>query len=63
MGATGPIVFGEPGTNGQHAFYQLIHQGTDVIPCDFLVAARSDARTTAVIRNSSSPIAWRRARR
>jgi glucose-6-phosphate isomerase len=42
MGATGPIVFGEPGTNGQHAFYQLIHQGTDVIPCDFLAAARSD---------------------
>jgi glucose-6-phosphate isomerase len=42
MGATGPVVFGEPGTNGQHAFYQLLHQGTDVIPCDFLVAARSD---------------------
>ncbi|WP_075215598.1 glucose-6-phosphate isomerase [Mongoliimonas terrestris] len=37
--ATGPIVWGEPGTNGQHAFYQLIHQGTDVIPADFLVAA------------------------
>ena len=37
--ATGPIVWGEPGTNGQHAFYQLIHQGTDIIPCDFLVAA------------------------
>jgi glucose-6-phosphate isomerase len=37
--STGPIVWGEPGTNGQHAFYQLIHQGTDVIPCDFLVAA------------------------
>lgn len=37
---TGPIVWGEPGTNGQHAFYQLIHQGTDVIPCDFLIAAR-----------------------
>jgi len=36
---TGPILWGEPGTNGQHAFYQLIHQGTDVIPCDFLVAA------------------------
>ncbi len=33
---TGPVVFGEPGTNGQHAFYQLIHQGTDVIPCDFI---------------------------
>ena len=42
MGATGPIVFGEPGTNGQHAFYQLLHQGTDVVPCDFLVAARSE---------------------
>ena len=37
--ATGPIVWGEPGTNGQHAFYQLIHQGTNVIPCEFLVAA------------------------
>lgn len=42
--ATGPIVFGEPGTNGQHAFYQLIHQGTDVIPCDFLLAAEGDQR-------------------
>jgi glucose-6-phosphate isomerase len=38
--STGPIVWGEPGTNGQHAFYQLIHQGTDVIPADFLVAAQ-----------------------
>jgi len=37
--ATGPVVWGEPGTNGQHAFYQLLHQGTDVVPCDFLVAA------------------------
>ncbi|MGE3718734.1 MAG: glucose-6-phosphate isomerase [Bauldia sp.] len=37
--ATGPVIFGEPGTNGQHAFYQLIHQGTDVIPVDFLVSA------------------------
>ena len=36
---SGPIVWGEPGTNGQHAFYQLIHQGTDVIPCEFMVAA------------------------
>ncbi len=35
---TGPIVFGEPGTNGQHAFYQLIHQGTSLIPCDFIGA-------------------------
>lgn len=37
---TGPIVWGAPGTNGQHAFYQLIHQGTSVIPCEFMVAAR-----------------------
>ncbi|MGB7263724.1 MAG: glucose-6-phosphate isomerase, partial [Albidovulum sp.] len=35
---SGPIVWGEPGTNGQHAFYQLIHQGTRVVPCEFLVA-------------------------
>jgi len=34
--STGPIVWGEPGTNGQHAFYQLIHQGTKIIPCDFI---------------------------
>jgi glucose-6-phosphate isomerase len=33
---TGPIVWGEPGTNGQHAFYQLLHQGTKLIPCDFI---------------------------
>ncbi len=38
---TGPVIWGEPGTNGQHAFYQLIHQGTKLIPCDFLVPALS----------------------
>jgi glucose-6-phosphate isomerase len=38
-GSTGPIVWGEPGTNGQHAFFQLLHQGTDVIPVEFLIAA------------------------
>lgn len=38
---TGPIVWGEPGTNGQHAFYQLIHQGTHLIPCDFIAPAIS----------------------
>lgn len=37
--ASGPIVWGEPGTNGQHAFYQLIHQGTDIIPAEFMIAA------------------------
>ncbi|VTX73363.1 Glucose-6-phosphate isomerase [Haemophilus influenzae] len=38
---TGPIIWGEPGTNGQHAFYQLIHQGTTLIPCDFIAPAQS----------------------
>lgn len=37
---TGPIIWGEPGTNGQHAFYQLIHQGTKLIPCDFIAATK-----------------------
>ena len=37
--ASGPIVWGEPGTNGQHAFYQLIHQGTRIVPCEFMLAA------------------------
>jgi glucose-6-phosphate isomerase len=39
--ATGPVIWGEPGTNGQHAFYQLIHQGTPMIPCDFIAPAQS----------------------
>lgn len=39
--ATGPVIWGQPGTNGQHAFYQLIHQGTRLIPCDFLAAAQT----------------------
>jgi glucose-6-phosphate isomerase len=39
--ATGPVIWGEPGTNGQHAFYQLIHQGTPLIPCDFIAPAQS----------------------
>ncbi len=39
--ATGPVIWGEPGTNGQHAFYQLIHQGTQKIPCDFIAPAIS----------------------
>ncbi|MBX3517039.1 MAG: glucose-6-phosphate isomerase [Rhodospirillales bacterium] len=38
---TGPILFGEPGTNGQHSFYQLIHQGTRLVPCDFIAPAES----------------------
>lgn len=39
--STGPVIWGEPGTNGQHAFYQLIHQGTHLIPCDFIAPAIS----------------------
>ncbi len=39
--ATGPVVWGEPGTNGQHSFYQLLHQGTHLVPCDFIAFARS----------------------
>ncbi len=39
--STGPVIWGEPGTNGQHAFYQLIHQGTQFIPCDFIAPAQS----------------------
>jgi glucose-6-phosphate isomerase len=39
--ATGPVIWGEPGTNGQHAFYQLLHQGTQIIPCDFIAPAVS----------------------
>ena len=41
--ATGPVIFGEPGTNGQHAFFQLLHQGTDIVPIDFLIAAEPTA--------------------
>jgi glucose-6-phosphate isomerase len=43
--ATAPIIWGEPGTNGQHAFYQLIHQGTTVVPADFIVALQSEYRS------------------
>ncbi|SHN21657.1 glucose-6-phosphate isomerase [Cyclobacterium lianum] len=39
--ATGPVIWGEPGTNGQHAFYQLIHQGTQLVPCDFIAPAQT----------------------
>jgi len=52
---TAPVVWGEPGTNGQHAFYQLIHQGTRLIPCDFLVAAQThnplDGHHTTLVAN------------
>lgn len=43
---TGPIIWGEAGTNGQHAFYQLIHQGTELIPCDFIAFAKSNNKVS-----------------
>jgi glucose-6-phosphate isomerase len=54
---SGPIVFGEPGTNGQHAFYQLLHQGTDVIPADFLIGAEGHETTPAGVAQHSLLIA------
>jgi glucose-6-phosphate isomerase len=44
-GQTGPVVWGEPGTNGQHAFYQLIHQGTAIIPAEFMIAANGHEKS------------------
>jgi glucose-6-phosphate isomerase len=41
---TGPVIWGEPGTNGQHAFYQLMHQGTKIVPCDFIAASQSHSK-------------------
>ena len=52
---TGPVIWGEPGTNGQHAFYQLIHQGTKLVPCDFLAAARDAQPRRRAPRQSCSP--------
>ena len=46
---TGPVIWGEPGTNGQHAFYQLIHQGTKMIPCDFLAPIETHNKLTETI--------------
>ncbi len=52
--ATGPIVWGEPGTNGQHAFYQLIHQSETVIPCEFLALRSSQAGKDIVVKGTTS---------
>ena len=51
---TGPVIFGEPGTNGQHSFYQLLHQGTDVIPLQFVGFRTSQIGTDVVIQGSTS---------
>ncbi|MCR4924253.1 MAG: glucose-6-phosphate isomerase [Lachnospiraceae bacterium] len=51
---TGPVIFGEPGTNGQHSFYQLLHQGTDIIPLQFVGFKKSQIGTDVDIQGSSS---------
>ena len=52
--ATGPVIFGEPGTNGQHSFYQLLHQGTDIIPLQFVGFKNSQMGNDVVIQGSTS---------
>ena len=52
--ATGPVIFGEPGTNGQHSFYQLLHQGTDIVPLQFVGFKSSQMDTDVVIQGSTS---------
>ena len=51
---TGPIIFGEPGTNGQHSFYQLLHQGTDIVPLQFMGFKNSQMGSDVVIQGSTS---------
>ncbi len=52
--ATGPVIFGEPGTNGQHSFYQLLHQGTDIVPLQFIGFKNSQLHTDVTIQDSTS---------
>ena len=51
---TGPVIFGEPGTNGQHSFYQLLHQGTNIVPLQFVGFKNSQIGTDVVIEDSTS---------
>ena len=51
---TGPLIFGEPGTNGQHSFYQLLHQGTDIVPLQFIGFRKNQMDTDVVIQESTS---------
>ena len=51
---SGPVIFGEPGTNGQHSFYQLLHQGTDIVPLQFMGFKNSQMATDVVIQDSTS---------
>ena len=63
---TGPVIFGEPGTNGQHSFYQLLHQGTDIVPLQFIGFKNnqmdtdvSDPGTAQASRNSAQTLQLR----
>ena len=51
---TGPVIFGEPGTNGQHSFYQLLHQGTDIVPLQFIGFKNNQMDTDVMIQGSTS---------
>ena len=53
---TGPVIFGEPGTNGQHSFYQLLHQGTDIIPLQFIAFRQNQTGEDVVIEDSTSQV-------
>lgn len=52
--STGPVIFGEPGTNGQHSFYQLLHQGTDIVPLQFIGFRKNQMENDVVIQGSTS---------
>ncbi len=54
--STGPVIFGEPGTNGQHSFYQLLHQGTDVTPLQFIAFSENQTGDDVVIKGSTSQV-------
>ncbi len=53
---TGPVIFGEPGTNGQHSFYQLLHQGTDIVPLQFIAFRQNQTGEDVVIEDSTSQV-------
>ena len=53
---TGPVIFGEPGTNGQHSFYQLLHQGTDIVPLQFIAFEENQTGKDVVIEDSTSQV-------
>jgi glucose-6-phosphate isomerase len=54
QGKTGPVVWGEPGTNGQHAFYQLLHQGTEIVPAEFIGFQRCQYDRDIIVEGTSS---------